>query len=163
MKHTLFACLLLSGCAQARGSVTGIEATAGPWGSDSVRYVQDSKLQPYALAWGQALNLWWRLDSSMTSPIFPYTTSTRYRCSLVYRSQIPPFYLASDTIKGTVVDQGDLSNCVVRGGSFWLVQDGDTLLRGLARVDLTVTGCGARSDTISLSLARVSPTKDGTP
>ncbi len=152
MKALLLFALVLSGCTQ--GSVTGVRPVV--LAADSVRWVQEEKDQPYALTWADGtVNLWVRMDSRMTSTTYPYTESQRYKYSAVYRGRLSPNTMAVGTLTGV----GALENCTVTDGSFWVMDDGDTLLRGLVLTTVATPCCGARVDSLWLRLARVSPTE----
>ncbi len=96
------------------------------------------------------VNLWLQTDSWITSTQYPYPVA-RYRYSAVCRGRVSPAYLAS----GSLVTSGGLDNCTVTDGSFSLELEGDSLWRGLALTTVAVPGCGSRTDTLWLRLARV--------
>lgn len=150
--------LATAGCSPQ--SVSGVALELVP--ADSVRWQQEEKDQPYALLWPSgAMNLWLRYDSHRTSTAYPYPTEP-YAYSVVYRAQLAPLWLA-DTLRGIQCDAGGEENCDVTGGMFWVVQEGDSILRGLVMTTVATPLCGSRVDTLSLRLARADTPPHGGP
>ena len=153
VRLTLLLALVLSGCTQ--GSVTGVRPVV--LAADSVRWVQEERDDPYALVWADGtMNLWVRMDSRIVSTQYPYPTA-RYRYSAVYRGRLSPNTMASGILTGS----GSLDNCTLTDGSFSAILEGDSLWRGLALTTVAVPGCGSRTDTLWLRLARVPQNQGG--
>ena len=151
MKLLLALALLTAGCGNAQPTQGVVNLI--PEG-DSVRWTQQEKSMPTALSWPSgAMNLWVRGDMRSACPVYPYGIS-RTKYSVVYKAQLSPWFLADDTTRGVMVDHGGEENCVVTGGAFWVVNEGDSVLRGLAETTVAVQGCGARTEYHSLRLVR---------
>jgi len=135
---------LLAGCS-APTRVESLSIVSVP---DSVRWIQVGRPNPYALVWRDGtVNLWLQGRETLECGVFNREAHT-FRWSVVYRGS------GVDTIRGVVTASWS-DSAMVTGGTFWLVNEADTL-RGQAETTLT-SPCGSRSYTSTLTLVRAAP------
>ena len=136
---------LLAGCSVP----TRVESLSIVSVPDSVRWIQQDKDSPYALVWANGTVNLWAAGKELQSCGYPSYRARTVRWSAAFAGS------GIDTIRGTVTASWSDSGTVT-GGDFWIVNEGDTVMRGLAETRLTGP-CGSLLIPVTLQLVRAEP------